>query len=129
MVQLPIEKSLPSRSLTSISIGPKVQPMRVRRLPPTRLFQGIVCVAYLSLTVWMHIWALEAGFPQPNEPAAPHHQVCTWIGTSGEAGLAGGGLTLTPRSTVSLCHTPSPSVLVLPVTSSSISARAPPFFS
>ncbi|MEW6247943.1 MAG: hypothetical protein AB1555_14690 [Nitrospirota bacterium] len=46
-----------------------------------------VSLTYLALTVWMHLWALEAGLPRTDQPTKPHHQVCTWIGTSGEAGI------------------------------------------
>src|SRR5713226_833123 len=85
-----------------------------------------VSLAYLALAIWMHVWVLEAGVPQPGEPAKPHHQVCTWIGTSGEAGLVSPGLPLPSKPTLS-CYAPSP--LVLPVPSdlaSTLQARAPP---
>lgn len=118
-----------SGHLTTASVGLKVQPMRSRKLPLMHLVQGTLCLTYLSLTVWMHIWALEASFPKPEEASAPHHQVCTWIGTSGEAGITDSGLLLSPQSTVSSYSVPSPSVPVLSVTSFSISARAPPLSS
>lgn len=100
--------------------------MSATRHAPFRVLPWIVSLAYLSLAVWMHLWALEAGLPQPGESAPPHHQVCTWIGTSGEAGLADGLLHPVPRPSVSRCQ---PAPLLLPVLSippSSILARAPP---
>ncbi len=83
-------------------------------------------LAYLSLTVWMHIWALEAGLPLPGEPKTPHHQVCTWIGTSGEAAFVDGSPLTLPAPIISF----GPSVRlqrpVLSLVSGPVQARAPP---
>lgn len=94
-----------------------------------RLLFWTVGLAYFSLTVWMHVWALEAGLPLPGEPKTPHHQVCTWIGTSGEAGSVVCLDIIRPipivfYNPVSLSQTP-----VLPVFSETIRARAPPILS
>ncbi|MGE3151981.1 MAG: hypothetical protein AB7G48_11615 [Nitrospiraceae bacterium] len=94
-----------------------------------RLLFWTVGVAYVSLTVWMHIWALEAGLPRTDQPAKPHHQVCTWIGTSGEAGSVVCLDVIRPipivfYNPVSLSQTP-----VLPVFSETVRARAPPILS
>lgn len=86
-------------------------------------------VAYFSLTVWMHLWALEAGIPRPGEPHSPHHQVCTWIGTSGEAGLVACSPPTRPISLVSLSLAGPLPQPVLPVVSETVQARAPPFLS
>lgn len=86
-------------------------------------------LAYFSLTVWMHVWALEAGVPRTDQPTKPHHQVCTWIGTSGEAGSVVCLDVIRPipvvlYNPVSLSQTP-----VLPVFSETRRARAPPILS
>lgn len=94
-----------------------------------QLLLWTIGVAYFSLTVWMHIWALEAGLPRTDQPTTPHHQVCTWIGTSGEAGSVVSLNVIRPIPiafyiSVSLVQTP-----VLPVFSKTVRARAPPILS
>lgn len=99
--------------------------MSASRQAPPRILSWLVSLAYLSLAVWMHLWALEVGLPKPGE-SSPHHQVCTWIGTSGEAGLADGLMPPVPRPAMSRCQ-PGPSLVpVLTVTPASAPARAPP---
>ncbi len=92
---------------------------------PSGLFWALG-LAYFSLTVWMHVWALEAGVPRTDQPTKPHHQVCTWIGTSGEAGSVVCLDIIRPipvvfYNPVGLSQTP-----VLPVFSETRRARAPP---
>ena len=83
-------------------------------------------LAYFSLTVWMHIWALEAGLPLPGEPKKPHHQVCTWIGTSGEAAHIAWTPLALPRPAVFRTPSVSHSLPTLSATPSALEARAPP---
>lgn len=87
----------------------------------------IVTLTYLSLVVWMHIWTLQAGLPQPGEqPSTSHHQVCTWMGTSGEAGLVSCG-SITPSQPVAWFTSPGlPVHPVRPVSPSAFPPRAPP---
>ena len=86
----------------------------------------IVSLAYLSLAIWMHIWTLEVGVPKPGESTTPHHQVCTWIGTSGEAGVASFSFPSLP-TLIQLDWAPVffPT-FILPTLHSTIQARAPP---
>ncbi|MGH7206982.1 MAG: hypothetical protein ACREI2_12330 [Nitrospiraceae bacterium] len=91
----------------------------------TRFLFWTVCLTYFSLAVWMHIWTLEAGVPWPGEPSTPHHQVCTWIGTSGEAGLASCDIS-SPKPTVSRCTADHPSIPLLSIIACPLKARAPP---
>ncbi len=86
----------------------------------------IVTLTYLSLAILMHIWTLEAGVPHPGEPNKHHHQVCTWIGTCGEASLATEGLPMLCRSAGSYIEPTPPLVPVLATPASSLHARAPP---
>ncbi len=94
-----------------------------------RLSRGLILtigMAYFSLTVWMHVWALEAGLPRTDQPTTPHHQVCTWIGTSGEASSVVCLDVIRPipivlYNPVSLSQTP-----VVPLFSKTVRARAPP---
>lgn len=98
--------------------------MSQRRL--TLSCSWIVAIAYVSLAVWMHVWALEAGLPSHEESSTPHHQVCTWIGTSGEAGCVSGHVRFIPALiSVEWIHVFSP-LLVLPSILPSLDARAPP---
>ena len=99
---------------------------RLREKLPRLIIYGIG-VAYFSLTVWMHIWALEAGLPLPGEPKKPHHQVCTWIGTSGEAVSLDGSTLILPTSISSVTPVVKDRYPILPIISDSIRARAPPF--
>ncbi len=96
---------------------------------PRHLLILSIGLAYFSLTVWMHIWTLEAGVPRSGEPTKPHHQICTWIGTSGEAGFVGCSPITWPTPVVSI----SPASLVqspfLPIVSDTVQARAPPVLS
>ena len=87
-----------------------------------------VTLAYFSLVVWMHIWALQVGLPNPGEQSATtHHQVCTWIGTSGEAAVVSCG-PITPSQPIAWFNSPSPPLRpVRPVPLSSVQPRAPPF--
>lgn len=71
---------------TQLWIAPKLWIMLTRDLLRCAL-PFVVTQTYACLVFWMHIWALEAGPPEPGRPTTPHHQICTWIGTSGEAGL------------------------------------------
>ncbi|MBU6434268.1 MAG: hypothetical protein KJS98_13230, partial [Nitrospirae bacterium] len=69
------------------------------------------------------------GLPRTDQPTKPHHQVCTWIGTSGEAGSVVCLDVIRPipivfYNPVSLSQTP-----VLPVFSETRRARAPPILS
>lgn len=86
-------------------------------------------LAYFSLTVWMHIWTLEAGVSLPGEPTQPHHQVCTWIGTSGEAGFVDCSPDTRPTLIVSLNQASPLRRPVLPTVSRTVRARAPPVLS
>jgi len=99
--------------------------LRGRRQPLSFLC-WIVTLTYLSLTIWMHIWTLEAGVPYPGEPNTNHHQVCTWIGTSGEASLVAEGLPMLSRTAGSYIEPTPYLVPVLAVSASSLQARAPP---
>lgn len=99
--------------------------MRSSRSVFTRFLSSTVSLTYFVLAVWMHIWTLEAGVPRPGEPTSTHHQVCTWIGTSGEAGLASCDIP-SPKPTVSRSTADHPSIPVLPITARSFQARAPP---
>ncbi|NGZ04417.1 MAG: hypothetical protein CV090_15355 [Nitrospira sp. WS238] len=97
-----------------------------------RLLHTVVCtigLAYFSLTVWMHIWALETGVPRPGEPTKPHHQVCTWIGTSGEAGFVGCSPITLPTPVVSISPASPLQSTVLPIIPDTVRARAPPMLS
>lgn len=84
-------------------------------------------LSYLSLVVWMHLWTLEAGLPRPGEQGEQHHQVCTWLGTSAEAGFIAANLPL-PSPLPALSYNPLPS-LIPPscLVSVPLRARAPPF--
>lgn len=77
--------------------------MRLGRNRFLRLAGYVVGLAYVSLVFWMHIWTLETGLPKPGEPTTPHHQVCTWLGTSGEAGLTSFDLPGPPKPTFYTC--------------------------
>lgn len=85
-----------------------------------------VSLTYFFLVFWMHIWTLEHGLPQPGEQAPPHHQVCTWLGTSGEAGLVSFDLPGPPKPTFLLSAIESPFVFVPFSQPSDLQARGPP---
>lgn len=88
-----------------------------------------VIVTYCALAGWMHVWALERGLPAQNQSAEPHHQVCTWIGTSGEAGLVTSALYAPPKPTIAFQEQVPFSVPILAITPSVLQARAPPLHS
>jgi len=92
-----------------------------------RLLPWTLTLAYLSLVVWMHLWALEAGVSRPGEQGTPHHQVCTWLGTSAEAGFITASLPL-PSPLPVLSYSAPPALIPpsCPV-SAILRARAPPF--
>jgi hypothetical protein len=93
-----------------------------------RFLSWTVAATYLSLAVWMHIWTLQVGVALPGEPTKPHHQICTWLGTSGEAGhVTCPGITLNSL-VISFHAPPSPSNPVVSVIPSTLQARAPPSF-
>lgn len=97
-----------------------------------RLARVVICaisLAYFSLIVWMHIWTLESGIPRPGEPTKPHHQVCTWIGTSGEAGFVGYSPITWPTPVVSISPASPLQSPVLPIILDTVRARAPPILS
>lgn len=101
----------------------------VMRIKGNRLSQLISLAAsltYIFLVFWMHIWTLEQRLPQPGEPTTPHHQVCTWLGTSGEAGLVSFDLPGPPKPTFSICSVESPFVFVSVSQPSVLHARGPP---
>lgn len=87
----------------------------------------VVGLAYVSLVFWMHIWTLETGLPHPGEPTTPHHQVCTWLGTSGDAGVASFDLPGPPKPTFSTCAVFSSFEFVPFGQLTLIQARGPPF--
>lgn len=92
----------------------------------SQLFSLAVSLAYCSLVFWMHIWTLETGLPQPGESTTPHHQVCTWLGTSGEACVMSFDLPAPPKRTFST-HTAVSSFMYVPFNQpSAIQARGPP---
>jgi len=101
--------------------------MLCRRALCRNALQCILALAYLSLVVWMHLWTLEAGIPRPGEQGEHHHQVCTWLGTSAEAGFVAASLPL-PSPPPVVFYSPPP-LLLPPVCSASatLRARAPPF--
>ncbi len=101
-----------------------VMGMKGNRLSP--LTSWAAGLTYIFLVFWMHIWTLEQGLPQPGEPITTHHQVCTWLGTSGEAGLVSLDLPGPPKPTFSLCSVESPFVFVPFSQPSSLQARGPP---
>jgi len=97
------------------------------RLP--RILIWTIGLAYFSLTVWMHIWSLEAGLPRPGEPTKPYHQVCTWLGTSGEAGFVDCSPLTRPTPIVSISPASPLQCPVLPIVLDTVRARAPPVLS
>ncbi len=103
--------------------------MRLTRNQFIQLSSYVVGVAYFSLVFWMHIWTLEIGLPQPGEPTTSHHQVCTWLGTSGEAGVASFDLPSPPKPTFSTCAVFSSFVFFPFGQPTVIHARGPPFTS
>jgi len=100
--------------------------MRLERNRFLHLSGYVIGLAYVSLVFWMHIWTLEIGLPQPGEPTTPHHQVCTWLGTSGEAGVASFDLPSPPKPAFSTCAVFSPFVFVPFGQLTVIHARGPP---
>ncbi len=100
----------------------------MRTRPPliTPLLCSFTTIAYLSLAVWMHIWTLEAGPPVPGEHGQSHHQVCTWIGTSGEAAFTGSILPLLSQPTCAPSVEGTPALPMFSCSICAAPARAPP---
>ena len=88
-----------------------------------------VSLTYLALTIWMHLWALEAGLPRTDQPTKPHHQVCTWIGTSGDAWVAECSSLVRPMPIVSVGPAGPTLVPLLHVSPCTTQLRAPPVVS
>ncbi len=100
--------------------------MRLEKKQFIQLTHWVVGVAYFSLVFWMHIWTLEGEIPQPGEPTIPHHQVCTWLGTCGEAGLVSFDFPGSPKPSVSTYAVTSSFVFVPFSQPSTIHVRGPP---
>ncbi len=100
--------------------------MRMKKKQFIQLTHWVVGAAYFSLVFWMHIWTLKGEIPHPGEPTTPHHQVCTWLGTCGEAGLVSFDLPDPPKPTISTSPVISSIVFVPFSQPSAIHVRGPP---